>query len=185
MIKRWHKSKAGRDSAKRSNMSPSSRASRKKYNQSLKGRIAKKKHNDSLVTRMQIKKYQNSPKGRATAKKYHSSPTGKAMHKRFNDSVKAKFSHYKHGAEKRFLCFKISFKQFQLFWQKPCYYGGCPIETVGLDRIDSKIGYTIRNIVPCCWIHNRMKGGLTREIFIEYCKRITIFHAVKGAANVD
>lgn len=44
----------------------------------------------------------------------------------------------------------------------------------GIDRIDSSIGYTIDNCVPCCPICNMMKNDLTYKEFIDHIKRISI-----------
>lgn len=35
----------------------------------------------------------------------------------------------------------------------------------GLDRLDSSRGYTVDNVVPCCWNCNRAKGTLSVEEF--------------------
>jgi hypothetical protein len=46
----------------------------------------------------------------------------------------------------------------------------------GIDRINSAIGYTIENCVPCCPRCNLMKNNLSYEDFINHIKRI-IYHA--------
>ena len=50
--------------------------------------------------------------------------------------------------------------------------GETRIQTASLDRIDSNLPYTKEN---CQWVHkdiNKMKGGLSEDIFLEYCKKI-------------
>ena len=47
----------------------------------------------------------------------------------------------------------------------PCHYGHTAHISYGIDRIDSRIGYTPGNVVPCCWTHNRMKSNLTQREF--------------------
>lgn len=74
---------------------------------------------------------------------------------------KGKYSAYKKDAKQRGINFELTFEQFMTFWKQPCVYSGHPIETIGIDRIDSTQGYTINNVVPCCWICNRMKNGLS------------------------
>lgn len=60
----------------------------------------------------------------------------------------------------------------------PIFFGevsGSP-RTASLDRIDSKMGYTLGNLQ---WVHkdlNRMKGALTDENFISIC-RMVVSHA--------
>lgn len=49
--------------------------------------------------------------------------------------------------------------------------------TASLDRIDSRVGYTIGNIQ---WVHkdvNRMKGALSDEVFIKFCREVVAHNA--------
>jgi hypothetical protein len=83
----------------------------------------------------------------------------------------ARYSHYMGGAFKRLLVFALSREQFTEIIKRPCYlcgYNG----TVGIDRKNNKIGYTIQNAFPCCQICNYMKGDLEYESFIEHVKKI-------------
>lgn len=41
----------------------------------------------------------------------------------------------------------------------------------GLDRVDSKRGYTLNNVVPACIICNRAKTDLTREEWVAWIAR--------------
>ena len=43
---------------------------------------------------------------------------------------------------------------------------------VGIDRIDSSIGYVVENCVPCCTLCNRMKSNLSGREFIAHVDRI-------------
>ena len=70
------------------------------------------------------------------------------------------------------MIFDLTFNQFMNFWQKDCFYCGNKIETIGLDRIDNKIGYIKENIISCCWICNKMKNQLSANEFINKCKVI-------------
>lgn len=83
-----------------------------------------------------------------------------------------KFSQYRSAAKIRKLEFKLSFREFRKYWQKPCYYCGFKIDTIGLDRRDNLKGYTKKNVVPCCEICNRMKLACSEKFFIEQCKKI-------------
>jgi 5-methylcytosine-specific restriction endonuclease McrA len=58
------------------------------------------------------------------------------------------------------------------FWNGTCHYCGNKIIGVGLDRIDSSIGYTIENCVPCCKDCNIMKNAKGYDEFIQKCKQI-------------
>lgn len=83
-----------------------------------------------------------------------------------------KLIEYKNGAKRRGFDFDLSKEDFQTLWQKPCFYCADEIETIGLDRIDSNIGYRLDNVVPCCAICNTMKLALPREVFIAHCYKI-------------
>ena len=82
---------------------------------------------------------------------------------------------YKDGANKRGIKWELTFEQFMIFWQKPCYYCGDEIKTIGLDRIDNTKGYSIDNVVSCCSICNYMKLNNSQDEFIEHCKKIVKF----------
>lgn len=70
---------------------------------------------------------------------------------------------------------KITFEQWQDLMERPCYY--CKLNLVTnygycLDRIDSNLGYTLENVVPCCQLCNQMKSNLTQKEFMNHVKRI-------------
>jgi hypothetical protein len=91
---------------------------------------------------------------------------------RYRKSPFGKFVEYKGTAKEKGLEFAISFDDFKKFWQVPCYYCGGLIETIGLDRVDSGIGYKITNIVPCCKACNISKNDRTQKAFLEHCLKI-------------
>jgi hypothetical protein len=85
--------------------------------------------------------------------------------------------------------FSITIQDVLEMWIKQggkCYYSGMPMEhhasgsvhtrnpsCLTIDRIDSSLGYTIDNVVLCCWIVNRMKNDLTVRQFIELCTLVS------------
>lgn len=79
----------------------------------------------------------------------------------------------KGNARKRGIEYGLTREQFMSFWQKPCSYCGDQIETIGLDRIDNAKGYVMDNVVPCCGGCNGMKSSMSREAFIERCRKVT------------
>jgi hypothetical protein len=85
---------------------------------------------------------------------------------------RAIYSNYKVGATSRKILWDITFEQFMIFWQKPCDYCKDPIKTIGLDRVNSRLGYVIDNLVPCCYPCNRMKSNLTRDQFKSHISKI-------------
>ena len=85
---------------------------------------------------------------------------------------KAKFSIYKSGAKKRNIPFLLSFEEFSLFWNKPCYYCNDQIEGIGLDRKNSDGPYSVKNVVPCCTRCNYAKRNKNEEEFVSMCIKV-------------
>lgn len=112
------------------------------------------------VHRGAVIRYSKTAKGLATLRRVRNSPRGK-------------FRMYAGAADKRGLRFSLSFLAFMTFWNRPCNYCGSAIETVGLDRVDSAVGYIFSNLVPCCWVCNRMKGEMSTAAFIEQCRKVS------------
>ncbi len=80
-----------------------------------------------------------------------------------------RFLTYKGSAKSFGRSFELTQDEFKCFWQKPCFYCGDSIRTIGLDRIDSSKGYTFDNVVSCCATCNRMKLDSTLQNFIKRC----------------
>lgn len=122
------------------------------------------------------KKYRENSKSKAATNKrnYYKENKDKILdqNKNWRLTKKGRFHSYKKGAENRGLSFDLTEKEFLQFWKKPCYYCGSNIETIGLDRLDSNIGYKISNIVPCCEICNKMKLILNYEEFLNHVEKI-------------
>ena len=94
----------------------------------------------------------------------------------YHGTPRSKFEHYQLGAQRRKIEWDLSFEKFKKFWQKPCYYCGSQIETIGLDRKNNNEGYNIDNIVPCCQICNILKGQQSSIRWIELCKKVALLH---------
>jgi len=87
-------------------------------------------------------------------------------------SQKGKYLNIQGGARARDYEFKLSFKEYvDNFWEKPCYYCG-GITQNGIDRINNKIGYKIKNCVPACLCCNRMKQTLSLSDFLSHIQKI-------------
>ena len=71
------------------------------------------------------------------------------------------YDEYIRGASRRNLEFTQSLEKFTTLVESPCYY--CKhineLEAIGVDRIDSTIGYIDSNVVPACETCNMMKGS--------------------------
>ena len=120
------------------------------------------RHRDEIMTRH-----------RTYHKEYGYSPESLARRRaNYRTNPRSKFIVYGSNARKRSLSFRISFKQFMSFWQKSCHYCGGEIGTIGLDRINNSLGYSVKNIVPCCATCNRAKLKQTRDEYIAHCRRV-------------
>lgn len=89
-------------------------------------------------------------------------------------SVKGRYVWYKSCAKRRNILFNLSIEEFKEMWNKPCYYCGDTVDTIGIDRVDSSIGYISSNCRPCCSVCNYMKLDHTEEYFINHIKKILI-----------
>ena len=96
------------------------------------------------------------------------------VNRAYERTPEGSYQRYKHGAKYRQISFELTYNEFLMFWQKPCFYGGCAVETIGLDRIDSQSGYHLSNLVSCCSVHNKMKSTMTQEQFLNYCERVVL-----------
>lgn len=83
-----------------------------------------------------------------------------------------RYQQYAAGAVKRQKEFTLTLVEFLSFWQKPCHYCGVPIKTIGLDRVDNSLGYSLGNVVACCFTCNTMKMSLPLEVFLEHVDSI-------------
>lgn len=93
-----------------------------------------------------------------------------------------------HGATRRSLAFKISSQMHAPLAKSACHYcgahpthGASPraesrqrVLLNGLDRLNSKKGYTSKNVVACCKHCNRAKLGRTVEDFVTHCRAVVL-----------
>jgi hypothetical protein len=102
--------------------------------------------------------------------------------KEYKQTPKGKYTKYKKDAKYRNVEFVLTMEEFVAYWQKPCVYCGDVIGTIGLDRVDSSKGYTIDNIVPCCFVCNVMKMDKPENEFKSHI--IKIFNNIKGSSQL-
>lgn len=96
---------------------------------------------------------------------------------------------YRNGARSRGLPFALSDEEFRALVTSPCAYCGTEPEAVkygsqgakreygkfkhnGVDRVDSRLGYTKENCVPCCTQCNRAKLDYPLDTFLSWVKRV-------------
>ena len=91
---------------------------------------------------------------------------------------------YRRNARNRNLAYDIDITLLWVLITSPCLYCGSPPSLVaktsggrsmligGIDRLDSSIGYSIENCVPCCKMCNSAKGNMTLLEFSTYIYRL-------------
>ena len=85
------------------------------------------------------------------------------------------YNFIKAQAKQKNRLFTITKEQHAELAKKPCFY--CQENSDGwLDRKDSKLHYTLDNIVPSCSICNKMKRAQNSDEFINLCKKIASKH---------
>lgn len=98
-------------------------------------------------------------------------------------SKKQVYNRYICQAKERGFSFELSFEDFIDITQRKCFYCGLDPENLcnkkygnfrysGIDRIDSSKGYTLDNVVPCCYTCNKAKGKLSHTEFKEWINRL-------------
>lgn len=110
-------------------------------------------------------------------------------------------STYISGAKSRNLEFNLSDDTFEKLIFSDCYYcGSKPVEYQsdirlnkteeifkrnGIDRLDSSLGYTEENCVPCCATCNIMKMSLSHNTFIFQINKIYNYLVNKGSTTIS
>lgn len=117
--------------------------------------------------------------------KYQHGEAWKARSIKSGTAFRLCLSQYKSNAKNRRLAWNLTDDQFKVLTSSPCHYTGKVPSTEkvarsgevyiynGIDRVDSSIGYTLQNCVPCCEEVNRMKMNLSKEKFIALCREIS------------
>ena len=93
---------------------------------------------------------------------------------------KIRYFTYKSQAKEDKKEWNLTFEEFKKFWQKPCYYCGTEIKTVGIDRVNNTKGYIKENCVSCCKYCNRAKSDMNKDEFLNHCKKIIKHQGVKN-----
>ena len=91
-------------------------------------------------------------------------------------TIKTTFTSYLKRAEQKNISFELSLEEFTLIRNAMCTYCGGTGGTI--DRIDSSIGYTIKNSAPCCRTCNTMKCTLSEDDFKIHIMQI-VNHFIK------
>lgn len=101
------------------------------------------------------------------------------------------YSSYRGNAKQKNRVFELTKEQVMHLIQLNCYYCGIKpsLKRVlklnrefyhnGIDRINTKKGYTLDNVVPCCYNCNLIKWDFTVEEFLQNVARIYEFQNKK------
>ncbi len=118
--------------------------------------------------------YRNKPeiKEKLKSKRDVTKETRQEQRKLYSNNIAGKFSQYRSSAKSRGLSFNLTKDEFSSFWQVPCTYCGSEVATIGIDRIDSSIGYSIDNCVSCCTMCNHMKLDYSLDEWLDKMKQI-------------
>ena len=114
---------------------------------------------------------------------------GKKFHLKQNSTIEGRAKVFlrnaQNSAKKRGQEFSLEISNIVDFWNKQekiCAYSGIEmsleagkLNTVSIERIDSKIGYTKENTILVCRSINRMKSDFEFEDFFMLCKSVTQF----------
>jgi len=106
-------------------------------------------------------------------------------------AYKQVFKSFSKTAKKRKLDMALTFEQWHSLVIQSCFYTDIPprkivvtlsrgntmarsveIAASSLDRIDSVLGYTLENVVPCNLTLNVMKRDIPLELFVKICKMV-------------
>lgn len=98
-------------------------------------------------------------------------------------------THYRNGARKRKLDWRLSITTITNILTSPCWYCGkfsrtenkygFTLKISGIDRIDSTKGYIKNNVRPCCTTHNKAKLDLTEKQFKDMLLSASIYRYKK------
>lgn len=97
----------------------------------------------------------------------------KAKQWKLNHPEKNNFNRYCSISRCKLLSkFGMSYEEFIEFVKRPCIYCGFNNGYVGIDRVDSSLGYVKGNMVPCCSVCNYMKLDHSVEDWLSSMKDV-------------
>lgn len=109
----------------------------------------------------------------------------KQRYKKWQQTLNGMYSTYKRNAKIKDRTFNLTKKEFKNLISQSCYYCGIKGNPYnGIDRIDSNNGYVLENLVPCCFVCNRMKMDLTIQKFLKKCEKITHHRFIEECVEV-
>lgn len=82
---------------------------------------------------------------------------------KYRRNTKNRFSILRNTAKYRNKEFDLTLEEYIIIVNKPCFYCDKNLENEkghSLDRIDNKIGYIIKNVLPCCGNCNTVRSDI-------------------------
>lgn len=76
-------------------------------------------------------------------------------------TINSRWAYTKYSAFSRELRFDISKKKYKSLIEQGCHYckKDLTVEVgIGLDRINNKFGYSLKNVLPCCGVCNKIRN---------------------------
>lgn len=107
----------------------------------------------------------------------------------YKKSPHVRYTRYRQNAKNKNRNFDLSEADFTEMTKRQCIYCGEYSDTYegepfnGIDRVDSNLGYSIDNCVPCCATCNRMKLDLDINDWISKMKQIISHYDDKSLCN--
>jgi hypothetical protein len=116
-----------------------------------------------------------------TLKEYPNPYFSKRSHKGLGDLTRTRWFLIKNGAKRRSIAFDLTIEYVASLFTGRCSLSGVPISLTGrqdasLDRKDSTLSYLEGNVQ---WVHkilNRMKGKLSDEEFVKWCRLVVSYY---------
>lgn len=112
------------------------------------------------------------------AKKEASKRGGKTRRKLSDEERLTNFRYgiYKQNAKRKEMEFDIPLQLFSGLIEQECIYCGTDTR-IGVDRIDSSLGYTPSNCAPCCSDCNYAKREMSTDDFLNLVARIYAYQS--------
>lgn len=95
---------------------------------------------------------------------------GKTRNK-YDSKLDPRYKKYIMRANRKQIAMELTESEFKTITSLNCYYCGTS-SRIGIDRIDSKGGYTRDNVRPCCTKCNMMKYTYSEQEFISHMQKI-------------
>lgn len=112
--------------------------------------------------------------------KYKQQRKTSTVKKIFDRVLSLKITNMMQGAKKRHIENLLSYEQIGNLMKNSCSYCGYNDSYVGVDRVDSSVGYVAGNVVSCCTKCNFAKNEFSVADFIAHCQKIVKYQEVKN-----